>query len=154
MLRYSSSALARAAAGRLRLVRSYASTAQSRHLGPGSSSFSSAAAAAGGDPDAAVEGAEASLRRRGVLDSDGLVKFSTLHELHKHSSEVFAGNQLFGTYTAREEGEGGDFVWMTYAEWGDRVDTCRAVLRDIGRLDWTSGACFPSFLLFCVWFPF
>ena len=95
MLRYSSSALARAAAGHR--VASIA-----RLLNPGFYSFSSTVD--GAASDSATDGGDrtASLHERGVLDSNDLLQFTTLYELQKHSTEVFGPNRLFGTYVAKD----------------------------------------------------
>ena len=126
MLRYSSSALARAAAGHR--VASIA-----RLLNPGFYSFSSTVD--GAASDSATDGGDrtASLHERGVLDSNDLLQFTTLYELQKHSTEVFGPNRLFGTYVAKDGvEERGEFEWMTYNDWGKKVETCRTVLKDIG----------------------
>ena len=62
------------------------------------------------------------------MDSHDLLQFNTLHELQKNSSEAFGTNPLFGTHNGKEEG--GEFEWMTYEEWGRKVDACRTVLKD------------------------
>ena len=69
-----------------------------------------------------------SLQDRGIMDSNDLLQFNTLHELQKNSSEAFGSNPLFGTHNGKEEG--GEFEWMTYEEWGRKVDACRTVLKD------------------------
>jgi len=72
------------------------------------------------------------LRGRRVLDENNLLSFETLHELQKHATDAYGPNHLFGTYEAEPSGEKGAFRWMTYKEWGDTVDTCRAMLKDLG----------------------
>ena len=69
-----------------------------------------------------------SLQDRGIMDSNDLLQFNTLHELQQNSSEAFGSNPLFGTHNGKEEG--GEFEWMTYEEWGRKVDACRTVLKD------------------------
>lgn len=78
------------------------------------------------------------------MDSNGLLEFSTLHEMNHRASIAFRDNPLFGTYRPppveaenvvvkdREEAKKGEFEWMTYGEYGEMVDRCRTVLRDIG----------------------
>ena len=80
MLRYSSSALARAAAGHR--VASIA-----RLLNPGFYSFSSTVD--GAASDSATDGGDrtASLHERGVLDSNDLLQFTTLYELQKQQRQ-------------------------------------------------------------------
>ena len=72
--------------------------------------------------------AASSLQDRGIMDSHDLLQFNTLHELQQNSSEAFGTNPLFGTHNGKEEG--GEFEWMTYEEWGRKVDACRTVLKD------------------------
>ncbi len=77
-----------------------------------------------------------SLQERGILNQNNLLNFDTLHELQMNASIAFADNPLFGTYTERKEGEGdkadASFEWMTYSEYGEKVDACRTVLKDLG----------------------
>lgn len=70
-------------------------------------------------------------RDAGFLDERKLTVFETLHELQDHSCTVFNNNPLFGTYT--EQGPAPSFEWMTYGEFGDKVDQCRALLKDLGE---------------------
>mmetsp|Transcript_4379 Transcript_4379/g.8938 ORF Transcript_4379/g.8938 Transcript_4379/m.8938 type:complete len:698 (-) Transcript_4379:42-2135(-) len=81
------------------------------------------------------------LTRQDVLDSDGLLQFKTLHEMNYYASIAFKENPLFGTYKAPEvednvvkdpSGALGTFEWMSYGEYGEMVEKCRAVLKDIG----------------------
>ena len=82
----------------------------------------------------------ASLQASGLIDDDGLTNFTTLHELQLSACQVFADNNIFGTYTkkAPQEGDkgepGGAFEWMTYQEFSALVDKTRSVLKDIGTL--------------------
>jgi hypothetical protein len=68
-----------------------------------------------------------------ILDERNLLKFETLHELQDHARQAFATNELFGTYVADDK-DGGKFEWMTYEDWGHRVEKCRSVLKDMGTL--------------------
>mmetsp|Transcript_20440 Transcript_20440/g.49151 ORF Transcript_20440/g.49151 Transcript_20440/m.49151 type:complete len:695 (-) Transcript_20440:118-2202(-) len=83
----------------------------------------------------------APLTREDVTDSQGLLQFKTLHEMNHYASIAFKDNPLFGTYRAPETEENivkdqeeakGSFEWMTYGEYGELVDRCRTVLKDIG----------------------
>ena len=69
-------------------------------------------------------------KQRGLMGDDGLTRFKTLHEMQVHSCEVYADNDLFGTYQEAS----GAFEYMTYAEYEEKVNTCRAVLKDLGEL--------------------
>eukprot|EP00978_Attheya_sp_CCMP212_P044640 scaffold317096_cov51-Attheya_sp.AAC.2 len=66
-----------------------------------------------------------------ILDAKNLLKFETLHELQDHACQAFATNEIFGTYVADDK-DGGKFEWMTYEDWGQRVEKCRSVLKDMG----------------------
>lgn len=57
-----------------------------------------------------------------------LSDFRTLHELQVKASKRYAQNELFGTYNPSTE----NFDYMTYAEYGNKVDQCRQVLRSLG----------------------
>ena len=72
-----------------------------------------------------------SLQESGILDERNLLKFETLHELQLHSNIAFADNPIFGTYTD----EGGDprFEYITYKEFGEKVNLCRTVLSNLGK---------------------
>ena len=65
----------------------------------------------------------------GVLDAEGMTKFETLHELQLHSSLVFKENELFGTY----EEDSKTFQYITYDEYGERINQCRVLLKDLGE---------------------
>jgi len=67
----------------------------------------------------------------GILDDRGLTVFDTLHEMQVRSCKVFEDRQLFGTYADAS----GKFEWMTYGEYADNVDSCRAMLKDLGECD-------------------
>ncbi|KAG7374459.1 long-chain-fatty-acid-CoA ligase [Nitzschia inconspicua] len=65
---------------------------------------------------------------QGLIDSQGLTLFDTLHELQETSCTVFADNELFGTYNDKS----GKFEYLSYKEFGQKVDECRAVLKHLG----------------------
>ena len=73
----------------------------------------------------------ASLQERGIFNQDNLLQFKTLHELQTNAAVAFADNPLFGTYV-KEEGKDATFDWMSYAEFNEKVNTCRTVLKDLG----------------------
>jgi len=86
----------------------------------------------------------------GYLDDEGLTIFSTLHDMQVRSCEVYAENELFGSYDEKEN----NFKYVTYEQFGNQVDKCRAVLKDLGveeydkvaiisnnRLEWAIIAC-------------
>ena len=92
-----------------------------------------------------------SLTREDVTDSQGLLQFNTLHEMNHYASIAFKDNPLFGTYRAPsveenvvkdQKDENGTFEWMTYGEYGEMVDRCRTVLKDIGEchISWLQSA--------------
>ena len=90
----------------------------------------------------ASDAPKATLTRDDVVDSQGLLQFKTLHEMNHYASIAFKDNSLFGTYKAPEvednvvkdpSGELGKFEWMSYGEYGEMVDRCRTVLKDIGE---------------------
>lgn len=72
-----------------------------------------------------------SLQDRGIFDSRDLLLFNTLHEVQVRASIAFADNPLFGTYEEQDDGKG-KFVWMTYKEFGEKVNECRLVLKNFG----------------------
>ena len=45
------------------------------------------------------------------------------------SCAVYAENELFGSYDAAEN----NFKYVTYEEFGNQVDKCRAVLKELGK---------------------
>ncbi|KAL7519059.1 hypothetical protein ACHAWX_003856 [Stephanocyclus meneghinianus] len=57
---------------------------------------------------------------------DDYLDFSTLHSLNANAVKAYASNPLFGTFRHDK------FEWMTYEEFGKRVDLCRALLKDVG----------------------
>ena len=73
-------------------------------------------------------GEEKEFRGRGILDDEGMVTFETLHELQVRSSLVYSDNEIFGTF----DPETGKYDWITYAEYSQRVNQCRTLLKDIG----------------------
>lgn len=81
------------------------------------------------------------LTREDVMDSNGLLQFTTLHEMNRNATIAFKDNPLFGTYKAAEIEENvvkdqpeakGSFEWMTYGEYAELVDRCRTVLKSVG----------------------
>eukprot|EP00934_Nitzschia_sp_Nitz4_P008121 Nitzschia sp. Nitz4//scaffold22_size323478//278027//280476//NITZ4_000581-RA/size323478-augustus-gene-0.211-mRNA-1//1//CDS//3329543159//8111//frame0 len=64
----------------------------------------------------------------GYLDEESRMVYDTLHELQVRTCDVYADNEVFGTYNAKDD----DFEWMTYSEFANKVNNARAVLRDIG----------------------
>ena len=82
------------------------------------------------------------LTREDVMDSNGLLQFTTLYEMNRNATIAFKDNPLFGTYKAAEIEENvvkdqpeakGSFEWMTYGEYAELVDRCRTVLKDVGK---------------------
>ena len=87
------------------------------------------------------------LTREDVMDSNGLLQFTTLHEMNRNATIAFKDNPLFGTYKAApaveenivkdqpppEQQAKGSFEWMTYGEYAELVDRCRTVLKDVGE---------------------
>jgi long-chain acyl-CoA synthetase len=67
-------------------------------------------------------------RKEGLLDEKGLTVFDTLHEMQLSSCQVYSQNDLFGTFSPKTE----KFEWMTYEEYGKKVDQCRSMLKDLG----------------------
>jgi len=65
---------------------------------------------------------------RGWLDERGLTKFETLHELRTRCTEIYAENDLFGTYSSEKE----QFEYITYKEFSNLVDRAQYVLNDLG----------------------
>lgn len=72
----------------------------------------------------------ADLQSQGILDEHELLRFNTLHELQKNACAAFPDNTCFGTYV--ETNKKGDYEWMTYHEFGEKVNHCRSVLKDLG----------------------
>lgn len=65
----------------------------------------------------------------GLLDDHGLTVFETLHEMQVNSCQVFAQNELFGTYDEDSK----NFLFMKYNEYDQKVNQCRSLLKDLGR---------------------
>ena len=94
--------------------------------------------------------ASSTITKEDVLDSQGLLQFTTLHEMNHYASIAFKDNPLFGTYKEPKMEENvvedqvkvkGEFEWMTYGEYGEKVARCRTVLKDIGEF-----ACVCTFM--------
>lgn len=66
----------------------------------------------------------------GYVDEKGLTVFDTLHEMQVRACQTYAANPIFGTYVEKENPE---FEWMTFKDYEEKVDKCRAVLKDIGE---------------------
>lgn len=73
----------------------------------------------------------------GFVDEDGLTVFETLHDMQVRSCKVFSDRELFGTYSE----ESNKFEWMTYAQYAEKVDTCRAFLQSVGTYERVSSCC-------------
>lgn len=58
--------------------------------------------------------------------SDFQPKFQTLVDIYKHATASFADRPLFGVKTR------GQWVWMTYGEFGKKVNALRGALSDLG----------------------
>jgi len=58
--------------------------------------------------------------------------------MQKNACIAFSDNNVFGTYVSTDDGDGeeeklgGEYEWMTFEEYGEKVDTCRTLLKDIG----------------------
>ncbi|GMI27827.1 hypothetical protein TeGR_g2502 [Tetraparma gracilis] len=57
---------------------------------------------------------------------DGLLQFTTLHEIQTRSAAQWSSKPLFGTYDA------GAFGWMSYGEFDEKVARARAALVGLG----------------------
>jgi hypothetical protein len=73
---------------------------------------------------------EDKFREAGILDEHGLTCFDTLHEMQVRSCMVYSGNDLFGTYNPGSE----QFEYMTYQEFDGKINQCRSLLKDLGKL--------------------
>ena len=71
---------------------------------------------------------EEHFRKEGLLDENGLTIFDTLHEMIHGSCRVYAQNELFGTFNPSTE----KFEYMTYDEFGAKVNQCRSMLKNLG----------------------
>jgi hypothetical protein len=78
---------------------------------------------------------EVAFHEQGILDERGLTVFDTLYEMQVRSCQVFASHKLFGTYSNETK----QFEWMKFHEYAAKVDTCRAVLRDLGEFLYAEG---------------
>jgi hypothetical protein len=67
---------------------------------------------------------------QGIIDERGLTVFDNLHSMQVHSCHVFRNKPLFGTFSDDTKA----FEWMSFQEYADRVDQCRAMLKDLGEL--------------------
>jgi hypothetical protein len=65
----------------------------------------------------------------GLLDNQGMTVFNTLHELQEVACKVYANNDLFGTFSEQSQ----KFEYLTYKEFGHKVEECRAVLKHLGK---------------------
>lgn len=74
---------------------------------------------------------EKEFQESGILDENGLTVFDTLHEMQTRACKVYAKNDLFGTY--QEESK--IFEYMTYEEYDEKVNQCRATLKTLGKLE-------------------
>ena len=64
-----------------------------------------------------------------VDDETGLLKFNTLHELQENACQVYGhDHELFGTFSESSQ----KFEYMTYSDFGQRVEECRSVMKDLG----------------------
>jgi hypothetical protein len=72
---------------------------------------------------------EIEFQELGYLDEQKLTLFDTLHEMQVRSCEIYAENDLFGSYDAKDD----CFKYITYSEFGEKVNRCRAVLKDLGK---------------------
>ena len=76
--------------------------------------------------------AQSDLQESGILDKNNLLQFDTLHELQSKASIAFKDNRLFGTYY-HKDGQDPGYEWMNYKEFDDKVASCRAVLKNLGK---------------------
>jgi hypothetical protein len=68
-------------------------------------------------------------KEQGLLDNQGMTVFNTLHELQEVACKVYGNNELFGTFS----GETQQFEYLTYKQFGGKVEECRAVLKNLGK---------------------
>jgi hypothetical protein len=71
----------------------------------------------------------ADFQAQGLVDGHGLTMFNTLHELQLTACKVYPNNELFGTFSEKS----GHFEYLTYRDFGEKVDECRAVLKHLGQ---------------------
>ncbi len=62
------------------------------------------------------------------ISTRAFLEFDTLHSLSSNAANAYASNPLFGTFRNDK------FEWMSYEEFGRRVDVCRAVLKEVGEI--------------------
>ncbi len=87
------------------------------------------------------------------------LEYRNLVEIYHHSIDSFAAQNIFGV---KREGE---YRWMTYADFGERVERCRAALASLGvergdtvaiisnnRPEWAIGA-YATYTLGAKWCP-
>jgi hypothetical protein len=74
---------------------------------------------------------EKAFQEMGLLDDHGLTIFETLHEMQVNSCQVFAQNELFGTYDDASK----KFQYMTYDDYAQKVNQCRSLLKDLGKFE-------------------
>ena len=91
--------------------------------------FSAAASAVPEDVDTSSEKA---FRRDIPFDENGFIEFNNLHDLQVFASQEFAERDLFGTFSPESK----SFEWISFADYGNRVDQCRALLKDLGTWGW------------------
>lgn len=72
-----------------------------------------------------------SLREQKIIDDKNLLQFDTLHELQNNATIAFSHNPLFGTYV--DEGFNPRFEYMDYKTFGEKVELCRTVLKNLGK---------------------
>lgn len=63
-----------------------------------------------------------------LIDDDGYLRFSTLHELATNAASVHANNPLFGTHSPSSNA----FEYISYSDFDARVSHCRRVLLQLG----------------------
>jgi hypothetical protein len=68
-------------------------------------------------------------QEQGLLDNQGLTVFSTLHELQEVACKVYSENNLFGSYSPLS----GQFEYLSYKDFGNKVKECRALLKHLGE---------------------
>lgn len=76
-----------------------------------------------------VETTKTNFQDQGLLDAQGLTVFNTLHELQETACKVYPKNELFGTFSE----ESLKFEYLSYEEFGGKVDKCRSVLSHLGE---------------------
>jgi len=64
---------------------------------------------------------------RGIISSEELLEFDILHQTQVNASIEFADNEFFGTFRSKENGGNDNYEYITYHEYGEKVDHCRTV---------------------------